>query len=252
MAPCNNRAFLSKHLKFIVGTDCEEIIIHRDILKSHSTPWFDADSGSFAGDESIVINDVDKHIFSLVCQYLYTGDYSMTFPSDTPPPGLTSGGQEKPEQDHILILKGNLFRDTETVEKFADYLVRRIQPRPSKGSQGSYNPNADYTEILLTHARLHIFAAKYELQELRDICLFKLLYLLHVFPICQDRVGDIIRLFDFAFDTDTGQRENLIAMLRYYAAQHIRLFLPNRKFQILLQEQPTLANLLLNTLGGGL
>lgn len=235
-----------------MGADCETVVIHSDILKSHSTPWFNADSGSFAGGDSIVIDDVDQHIFSLVCQYLYTGDYYIKLPSDTPPPDLTSGGQEKSEQNHVIILEGNLFRDTESVDKFANYLVRRIHPRPSQGLQGSYNRMEDYTETLLTHARLHVFAAKYELQELRDICLFKLLHLLHVFPICEDRVGDIVRLFYFAFDVDTGRCENLRGMLRYYTAQHIRLFVRNRDFQILLQDKPALANLLLNTLSGGL
>ncbi|KAL5332620.1 hypothetical protein BJX70DRAFT_383691 [Aspergillus crustosus] len=231
MAPCNNQAYLSKSLKFTVGTDCEEVFIHRDILKSRSTSWFDADSGSFAGDESIIINDADKHIFSLICEYLYTGDYSITFSGDTSPPHLTSGGQEKLEQNHAVILEGNLFRDTETVEKFADYLVRRIQPQPSKGLQDSCNPTEDYTKALLTHARLHVFAIKYNLQELRDICLFKLFHLLHVFPIYQGRVGDIIQLFDFAFETDTGRRENLLILLCQYVARYIRFFLPNRSFQ---------------------
>lgn len=182
---------------------------------------------------------------------MYSGDYSITPPGDTPPPGLTAGGQEKAEQAHVLILEGNLFRDTETAEQFADYLVRRIQPRPSEGSQGSCNPMADYTEMLLTHARLHIFASKYELQELRDICLFKLLHLLHALPICQNRVGDIVRLFDLALRAGTGRCENLIRMLCHYATQHIRLFLHNREFEILLQEQPTLGKLLLTTIGGG-
>lgn len=176
----------------------------------------------------------------------------LNFPATRHPPDLTSGGQEKSEQNRVITLEGNLFRDTESVDKFADYLVRRIHPRPSQGLQGSYNRMEDYTETLLTHARLHVFAAKYELQELRDICLFKLLHLLHVFPICEDRVGDIVRLFYFAFDVDTGRCENLRGMLRYYTAQHIRLFVPNRKFQVLLQEKPALANQLLNTLGGGL
>ncbi|KAB8240507.1 hypothetical protein BDV35DRAFT_373290 [Aspergillus flavus] len=62
--------------------------------------------------------------------------------------------------------------------------------------------------MLLTHARLHVFAAKYGLQELRDICLFKMLHLLHIFPICQDRIGDIVRLFDFALRAGTERCEN--------------------------------------------
>ncbi|KAB8212787.1 hypothetical protein BDV33DRAFT_109893 [Aspergillus novoparasiticus] len=248
MTPCNNRVFLSKLLKFTIGTDCEEVIIHSDILKSHSTPWFDSDGGSFAGDESIIIKDTDKHIFSLACQYLYTGDYSITIPGDTPPPGLTFGGREKVEQARVL--EGCLFRDTETVEQFADYLVRRIQPRPSEGSQGSYSPTMDYTEMLLTHARLHVFAAKYGLEELRDICLFKMLHLLRTFPICQDRTGDIVRLFDFALRAGTERCENLIRMVCHYAAWHIRLFLHNREFEILLQEQPTLVKVLLTIMSG--
>ncbi|KAJ0413000.1 hypothetical protein BJY00DRAFT_306624 [Aspergillus carlsbadensis] len=173
-----------------MGTACEEFIIHSDILKLHSTPWFNANSGRFPGNKSIIIKDTDAHTFSLVCY-------------NAPPPNLT--------------FEGNLFKDIEMVEKFADYLVRRIQPWPSKGSQGSY-------------ARLHTFSVKYELQELRDICLFKLIHLLHVFLICQD--------------------QTMCTMLQYYVARHIKLFLPSTKFQV--QEQPTLANLLLKTLVGGL
>lgn len=39
--------------------------IHSDMLGSHSMPWFDADSGSPAGDEPIMFNNTDKNIFSL-------------------------------------------------------------------------------------------------------------------------------------------------------------------------------------------
>jgi hypothetical protein len=97
------------------------------------------------------------------------------------------------------------------VGQYADYLVRRVQQRPSEGPQGCYNPLADYTEMFLTHARLHVFAAKYELQELRDICLFKILHLLHAFPICEDRIYDIVRLLDSALRAGTGRCENLIS-----------------------------------------
>ena len=38
---------------------------HSDMLGSHSMPWFDADSGSFAGDEPTMINNTDKSIFIL-------------------------------------------------------------------------------------------------------------------------------------------------------------------------------------------
>lgn len=41
-------------------------------------------------------------------------------------------------------------------------------------------------------------------------------------------------------------------MLRHYVIQYLGLFLRNKGFQILLREQPSLAALLLNTLGNGL
>jgi hypothetical protein len=57
-----------------------------------------------------VIEDTDKHIFNLVCQYLYTADYSITVPGDTPPHGLgTSGGREKAAQAHVLVIEGSIF-----------------------------------------------------------------------------------------------------------------------------------------------
>ncbi len=51
---------MSKPLKFTVGTNCEETFIHGDVLKSRSTPWFNANLGKFAGDESLIIKDADN------------------------------------------------------------------------------------------------------------------------------------------------------------------------------------------------
>ncbi|KAL4863682.1 hypothetical protein BDV12DRAFT_189515 [Aspergillus spectabilis] len=149
---------------------CNKVVIHGDILKSHSTPWLDANSYSFANDEFLIIMDTDQDRFSPVCH-------------DSPPPDLTSG---------------------------------------------NCNHTEEYTEALLTHARLHDFAAKYQLQE----CVTS------AYSSC---------CISCMFST-IQPKKNLL----HYAARYIRLFLHNRKFQILLQEQSALANRLLDTLGNGL
>ena len=147
------------------------------------------------------------------------------------------------------MLKGNIFENSASVKKLADYTVRGLQPRPALPSNGHlYHHFWDYSRALLAHAQLSVFAKQSKLEELRDISLYKLLYMLHDFPFHTKRIRDIIQLARFVFDGEPGACTNLKVLTLHYMALHIKPLLHDEEFQLFLQELPSLNRLVLNTL----
>ena len=224
------------------------ISLHSGVFESFTVPWVktsDTSRGTTT-DNPIVIEDAVEDIFVYVCQYLYTGDYSIPLPDDVVPYHI--GKDEQHEQNDILMLKGNFFENSASVKKLADYTVRGIQPQPALPSNGHhYHHFWNYSRALLAHAQLNVFAGKSNLEELRDISLYKLLHMLHDFPFHNERIGDIIKLVRFVFDSESGVCRNLKGLTLHYMALHIKQLLQNKEFQLFLQELPSLSRLVLNT-----
>ena len=224
------------------------ISLHSGVFESFTVPWVktsDTSRGTTT-DNPIVIEDAVEDIFVYVCQYVYTGDYSIPLPDDVVPYHI--GEDEQHEQNNILMLKGSIFENSASVKKLADYTVRGIQPWPTLPSNGHhYHHFWNYSRALLAHAQLNVFAGKSNLEELRDISLYKLLHMLHDFPFHNERIGDIIKLVRFVFDSESGVCRNLKGLTLHYMALHIKQLLQNREFQLFLQELPSLSRLVLNT-----
>ena len=233
----------------MVGPSRQVISLHSGVFESFTVPWVktsDTSRGTTT-DNPIVIEDAVEDIFVYVCQYLYTGDYSIPLPDDVVPYHI--GEDEQHEQNNILMLKGSIFENSASVKKLADYTVRGIQPRPALPSNGHhYHHFWNYSRALLAHAQLNVFAGKSNLEELRDISLYKLLHTLHDFPFHDGRIGDIIKLVRFVFGSESGACRNLKGLTLHYMALHIKQLRQNKEFQLFLQELPSLSRLLLNTL----
>ena len=147
------------------------------------------------------------------------------------------------------MLKGNIFENSASVKKLADYTVRGLQPRLALPSNGHhYHHFWNYSRALLAQTQLNVFAGKSNLEELRDISLYKLLHTLHDFPFHDGRIGDIIKLVRFVFGSESGACRNLKGLTLHYMALHIKQLRQNKEFQLFLQELPSLSRLLLNTL----
>ena len=66
--------------------------------------------------------------------------------------------------------------------------------RPNK------RPDEDYTEVFLSHAKLHVFADKYDIQTLKMLSLENLQLTLAVFTLYEERTGDITALLRYIYD----------------------------------------------------
>lgn len=146
-------------LNFVVGPSRQAVSLHSGIFKSFMVPWAKVSDNSCDAttDNPVVIEDAVENIFAYVCQYLYTGDYSIPLPDDVVPYHIAEAQQYEP--NHILMLKGNIFENSVSVQKLVDYTVRGIQPRPALPSNGHhYHYFWNYSKALLAHAQLSVFA----------------------------------------------------------------------------------------------
>ncbi|KAI1386772.1 uncharacterized protein F4822DRAFT_411175 [Hypoxylon trugodes] len=135
-----------------------------------------------------------------------------------------------------------------------------LQPSPSKGNTlwkefkrgvsdteldkrhkelANEDPMENFSEVLLSHARLYALADCYDISELMELCLRKLQRTLRVFKFHGGaRVTDIAQLLDYSFkntqDKATG-KDQLRSLLATYVACRIEVLWPNIYFQDVLE-----------------
>ncbi|MCJ1243638.1 hypothetical protein MMC30_000835 [Trapelia coarctata] len=80
--------------------------------------------------------------------------------------------------------------------------------------------NEDCTPIFLGHARLYVFAEKYDIKPLRAAALNKLHRTLSTFKLYEARYGDIVALIRYSYDNTPSRRvmDPLREMLVHYVA----------------------------------
>lgn len=197
-----------------------------------------------AAAELYMIDEPVEDIFAYVFEYLYTGDYTVLLTDDIAPQCTENDDSQSTTQGLNVELEWNIFESSESVQKWSDYLVRRLDPQPSLPSNGGkhqYYHGWDYSRPLLTHARLNDFAERYEFCELRDICLFKLLHMLNEFPLHETRVRDITQLIQFVFRDGCRKPENadnIQTLMLHFTMWHMKLFAHNEEFPRLLRDVP--------------
>ena len=113
-----------------------------------------------------------------------------------------------------------------------------FQPRKNRESC------EDYTEVFLCHARLYVFADKYDVGPLRWLSLHKLQRTLAEFTLYDERAGDIIDLMRYSYSNITcyaGSLDELRLLVIHYTACVVEDLARSVKFQLLLEEGGSLA-----------
>ena len=127
--------------------------------------------------------------------------------SDLTRPIFDPGMQGKPSSLPISYMWQNFLNMRQNVPK-AKSKVRRNREACE-----------DYTEVFLCHARLYVFAEKYDIRPLRKLALHKLQRTLSVFIVYKDRIGDLTSLIRYSYD-NTSDLENSSEPLRDMISQY--------------------------------
>ena len=186
-----------------------------------------------------LFEDVDEGTFVRFIRWTYTKDYPASEHTcaetgegkDTPEGLKTEAAQkEASTSDDILASWGGGAKNkkkkkkssstvnTSLKESFVsqyDYWSSDLMPVP----RSNIHPQEDYTEVFLSHARLYVFAEKYDIQPLKKLSRQKLQHTLAIFTLYPERVGDITTLLKYVYantvETIDGI-EDIRTMLAHY------------------------------------
>ena len=115
------------------------------------------------------------------------------------------------------------------------YTISMPTVQPRKNSE----PCEDYTEVFLCHARLYVFADKYDVGPLRQLSLHKLQRTLADFALYDQRLHDIVQLIRYSYSntTDhTGSIDDLRLLVVRYSACMVDELSQSAEFQLILEE----------------
>ena len=116
-----------------------------------------------------------------------------------------------------------------------DHSTPDVQPGP----RSNKCPQEDYKEVFLSHARLYVFAEKYDIQPLKKLCYQKLQHTLAIYTLYPDRVGDITTLLKYVYantaDTMDGPDE-IRTMLAHYVGTEMDTLIKHGEIKDLMLE----------------
>ncbi|KAK2759335.1 hypothetical protein FQN54_002813 [Arachnomyces sp. PD_36] len=95
-------------------------------------------------------------------------------------------------------------------------------------------PSTDFTPVFLSHVELYIFADRYDVPDLRDLCLYKLHQTLIHFIIFPERVGDISRMVEYVYNETPekeGESDRLRELVAHYASVSLEDLMVDREFE---------------------
>lgn len=115
-------------------------------------------------------------------------------------------------------------------------------PNPSFHPRKNRNSCEAYKDVFLSHARLYVFAEKWDIARLRMLSLKKLHKTLCVFTPYEERDEDIVALMRYSYANTERSDDPLRSLVIHYAACVVEKLVPSSKFKALLKEQGDLAS----------
>ncbi|KAI4226698.1 MAG: hypothetical protein L6R36_002953 [Xanthoria steineri] len=99
------------------------------------------------------------------------------------------------------------------------------------------SPKEDYTDVFLSHARLYVFAEKYDVQTLKILALENLHASLAIYTLYEERTGDIVDLLRYVY-ANTSETvddvEDLRTLLTLYMGYEMDTLMQDEDFQDLM------------------
>lgn len=212
-----------------------------------------------AQDGHAAIDDVEADTFARFCEYLYTGEYTAADHTIVLHTAATTLEEEDEKEDTSAHQNGmqvglvddelglppsskkdrkranNHWSSTTIHDALGtvpsghnthpwNTFVARVWPReptrPSPAFRANAGPCEDYSEVFLSHARVYVFADRYDVGALRSLALHNLHKALINFTLHAESVPDIATLFRYVYQ-HTPEREGCIDQLRVLVIEYV-------------------------------
>lgn len=163
-----------------------------------------------------------------------------------PPTGLAPGWNESPDTGEGVSSsrREKLWKLFESEDGMKVRRHRKLSSPPFHPRK-NLETCEDYKDVFLCHARLYVFAEKYDIAPLKELSLNKLHKTLSVFTLYKERVGDIVDLMRYSYANTVHRSPSddpLRSLVIHYAACEVENLVPNSEFKALLEEPGELAS----------
>ena len=116
------------------------------------------------------------------------------------------------------------------------YTVRQsiLHTPPSRANQSQ---EEDYTDVFLSHARLYVFADKYDIQSLKTLAMEELHATLAIFTLHRARTGDIVALLRYIYGNTNESRkgtEDMRTLMTQYLGLEMDTLIRDEDFKDLM------------------
>ena len=282
----SGNVYTSTPFKFIV--EGKAFYIHAALVLHHSKRLARMMNGDLSDveEEHAILKEVDAGTFGRFAEWVYKGYYTwggvinrsldestseksledngesekrMESPSDRPGPtgqGSSVGFVPPPrvESKNWKASYLNPSAEVSARKQLKDFLEQpKAVVRPENPGVTipvpNQSPQEDYTEVFLSHARLYVFAEKYDVQTLKQQALENLRASLVVFTLYKERTGDIIALLRYVY-ANTSEPidgvEDLRTLLTHLMGYEMETLMQDKELQALLlaNKGPMLADFL--------
>ncbi|KAI0841174.1 hypothetical protein F5Y06DRAFT_214664 [Hypoxylon sp. FL0890] len=269
----------SKPFRFLVGPDKKEFTMHAELVARMSKPLWTLVNGKWKDSKEGLAEwpEIDEATFIRFCEFAYTGDYKAAEPFTEMPPTPSKLENERtalekyapepkpapapdpwddwgagvvPKKKSKKTNSASIWSEavpemplSPTAKRDAMWRTfqEEIDEKPVKRQEEepNTNPSANYSEVLLSHARLYAFADYNGIEALMGLCIRKLHRMLTVFNLHGGaRATDVAQLIDYSFKhTRSGEhkQDKLRCLVATYTACHIEDLWPNLYFQDVLE-----------------
>lgn len=205
-----------------------------------------------AEEKCAAIADVEKEVFTRLCEYAYRGDYTV--------PAWTGGGSEENGSANAesLARRDSVKKDLQPTreDKKRLTLQERFNNKPyisttlykhelNVGYEAMANTRQDHNfqPVFLGHAKLYLLADKYLIEGLKNLVLYKLRSTLQMFELYECRVVDIVELVRFSYTSeytsdrsDDGELDELRRLVVEYVVINRSKIDSSKVFEELLEE----------------
>ena len=239
-------------------------MIHSSLIAQQSESLATLVNGPFreASEQCATWEHVDEDTFIRFSQFLYTGDYDRLMPQlrslEEQPKAQITGNEGQTEgrvpslEDRGFDCTGippprHLCRNRSLWREFCipkTWLASRLRRFEALDNR----PNEDYSNVLISHAKVYVLADYHGIKELGNMALHNLRSQLMRYRLHNNHcVSDIVQLLMYCFHNtmDKGdQHDALRSLVCTYAALEVEVLWRSDEFQQLLDTLPEFAKAL--------
>ena len=182
-----------------------------------------------------ILDEVEKDTFVRFIIWMYNKDYpeaqhAIIVPEGDLPKESAQAGQD-PDDDWSFWgskkdkKKGKKKAELEKQSLKETFLELQIKLEKANDSDGApafrsnQSATEDYTQVFFSHAKMYVFAEKYDIQPLRQLALYKLHRCLAIHTLFEERVSEITDLLKYVYANTAetkSETEDIRTVLAHY------------------------------------